>query len=303
MQPLINYIRHPNRFILGVIKKTKGLYSDRLYLRLFYFFQMGQVLHLKKPRKFTEKIQWLKLYDRKTEYTMMVDKILVKEYVSQKLSKDIVVPLLAVYDSVQDIDIEKLPNQFVLKTNHSGGNTGVVVCKNRAEFNFEEAKSKLRSSLAGCSGYNVYLEWPYKDVERKIFAEEYLEDETGGLMDYKFMCFNGEPKFVHICPDRNTGGQIHFDYYDLEWNKLPFTIEHPNSDVIVPQPKSFNKMLEYAKILSAGIPLSRIDFYEVKGKPYFGEITFYPYSGLEKFDKEEWNLKLGNWINLDAVRK
>lgn len=283
---------------MGVIKKTKFLYSESLYLRMFYYLQMGQVLHLKKPRKYTEKIQWLKLHDRKPEYTMMVDKILVKEYVSKKISKDIVVPILAEYESVQDIDIDKLPDQFVLKTNHSGGNTGVVVCKDKRIFDVNEAKAKLQNSLAGCAGYDDYLEWPYKDVKRKVFAEAYLEDETGGLMDYKFMCFNGEPKFIHICPDRNSGGPIHFDYYDLDWNKLPFTIEHPNSDIIVSQPKSFDQMLEYAKILSAGIPLSRIDFYEVAGKPYFGEITFYPYSGMEKFDKEEWNIKLGDWIKL-----
>ena len=283
---------------MGVIKKTKFLYSESLYLRMFYYLQMGQVLHLKKPRKYTEKIQWLKLHDRKPEYTMMVDKILVKEYVSKKISKDIVVPILAEYESVQDIDIDKLPDQFVLKTNHSGGNTGVVVCKDKRIFDVNEAKAKLQNSLAGCAGYDDYLEWPYKDVQRKVFAEAYLEDETGGLMDYKFMCFNGEPKFIHICPDRNSGGPIHFDYYDLDWNKLPFTIEHPNSDIIVSQPKSFDQMLEYAKILSAGIPLSRIDFYEVAGKPYFGEITFYPYSGMEKFDKEEWNIKLGDWIKL-----
>ena len=297
MQPIINFIKHPSRILLGLVKHTRNWYSDSTYLKLYYFFQMGEVLHLKHPRKYTEKIQWLKLHDRNPQYTKLVDKILVKDYVSQTISSDIVIPLLKVYDSVDDISLDELPNQFVLKTNHSGGNTGVIVCKDKSQFNLEEAKTKLQNSLRG-SAYNLLLEWPYKDVERKVFAEQYMEDETGNLMDYKFMCFNGEPKFVHICPDRNCGGQIHFDYYDLEWNKLPFAIEHPNSDIITPKPKSFDKMLEYARILSAGKALSRIDFYEIAGKPYFGEITFYPYSGLERFDKDEWNVTLGDWIKL-----
>lgn len=297
MQPITNFIKHPSRILLGVVKHTRNCYSDSTYLRLLYFFQMGEVLHLKQPRKYTEKIQWLKLHDRNPQYTKLVDKILVKDFVSQTISSAIVIPLLKVYDSVDDISLEKLPHQFVLKTNHSGGNTGVIVCKDKNLFNLEDAKTKLQNSLRG-SAYNLFLEWPYKDVERKVFAEQYMEDETGSLMDYKFMCFNGEPKFVHICPDRNSGGQIHFDYYDMEWNKLPFAIEHPNSDIIAPKPKSFDKMLEYARILSAGKALSRIDFYEIAGKPYFGEITFYPYSGLERFDKDEWNVRLGDWIKL-----
>jgi len=297
MQPIINFIKHPSRIFLGILKHTRSWYSESIYLRLFYFFQMNQVLHLNPPHKFTEKIQWLKLHDRNPKHTMMVDKILVKDYVSEKIGGEIVTPLLAIYNSPDEIRTEELPNQFVLKTNHSGGNMGVVVCKDKTRFNLEEAKRKLAHSLLG-SAYESLIEWPYKNVERKVFAEKYLEDETGNLMDYKFMCFNGEPKFVHVCPDRNNGGAIHFDYYDMNWEKLPFTIEHPNSDIITPKPKSFEKMLEYARKLSAGMSLARIDFYEVQGKPYFGEITFFPYSGLEKFDKEEWNLKLGNWIKL-----
>lgn len=299
MQPIKNFIKHPSRILLGIVKHTRGWYSESTYLRLIYFFQMDQVLHLNPPHKFTEKIQWLKLYDRNPKYTMMVDKVLVKDYISQIIGSEIVIPILAVYDSTDDINLDTLPNQFVLKTNHSGGNTGVVICKDKNRFNLEEAKQKLAKSLKG-SAYDNLIEWPYKDVKRKVFAEQYMEDESGNLMDYKFMCFNGEPRFVHICPDRNSGGQIHFDYYDLEWNKLPFAIEHPNSDVIFPKPKSFDKMLEYARILSKDKPLSRIDFYEIKGKPYFGEITFYPYSGLEKFDKEEWNIRLGEWIKLPS---
>ena len=297
MQPIINFIKHPSRICLGFVKHTRKCYSDSLYLRLFYFFQMGQVLHLKRPRKFTEKIQWLKLHDRNPLHTMMVDKILVKDYVKEKIGADVVVPLLNVYDSLDEIDLDSLPDRFVLKTNHSGGNMGVVVCKDKKTFDFNEAKSKLSYSLQS-SAYDLLLEWPYKDVKRKVFAEKYLEDETGNLMDYKFICFNGEPKIVHICPDRNSGGKIHFDYYDLDWKKLPFTIEHPNSDILIPKPKSFDKMLNYARLLSKDMPLARIDFYEVNGQPYFGEITFFPYSGLEWFDKEEWNLRLGNWIKL-----
>lgn len=297
MQPLYNFIKHPRRIFLGFVKKTRNWYSESTYLRLYYFFQMGQVLHLEHPRKYTEKIQWLKLHDRKLEYTMLVDKILVKDFIAEKIGSDIVIPLLEVYDSIDDINLDTLPDQFVLKTNHSGGNTGVIVCKDKNKFNLEEAKNKLTKSLRS-SAYDLLLEWPYKDVNRKVFAEQYMEDESGNLMDYKFMCFNGEPKFVHICPDRNSGGKIHFDYYDMQWNKLPFAIEHPNSDILYPKPKSFDKMLEYARTLAAGKPLSRIDFYEIEGQPYFGEITFYPYSGLEKFDKEEWNIKLGDWIKL-----
>lgn len=297
MQPIINYIKHPNQLLIGIVKRSRCFLSDSMYLRMLYYLKMGQRLHLNHPQKFTEKIQWLKLYNRKVEYTMMVDKIKVKEYVSGIIDSSIVVPLIRIFNTPSEIILEDLPNQFVLKTNHSGGNTGVVVCKDKSKFDLDSAIEKLTTSMSN-SAYDIYLEWPYKDVERKVFAEEYLEDETGYLMDYKFMCFNGEPKFVHICPDRNLGGPIHFDYYDLDWNKLPFTIEHPNSEIIVAKPKSFDKMLEYSRILSKNIPLARIDFYEVKGQPYFGEITFYPYSGMERFDKEEWNKTLGSWINL-----
>lgn len=299
MQTLGYYTKNPKEFWTGMIKRTKFLYTDTLYLRLIYFIQLGQVLHLKCPRKFTEKIQWLKLYNHNPDYTKMVDKIEAKKYVSDLISPDIVVPIIKVYDTADQIDFQALPQKFVLKTNHSGGNTGVIVCKDKSKLNKEESVMKLKSSLKE-SAYEGLLEWPYKNVQRRIFAEEYIEDKSGNLIDYKFMCFNGEPKFIHICPDRNSGGPIHFDYYDLNWEKLPFTIEHPNSNIIVPKPKSFDKMLEYAKILSKNIPLSRIDFYDVDGKPVFGEITFFPYSGLEKFDKEEWNLKLGEWIELPS---
>lgn len=297
MQPIVNYIKHPSRLAIGVTKRLRPVLSDSAYLKLLYYFKMGQVLHLDNPRKFTEKIQWLKLHNRKPEYTMMVDKIAVKEYVSKLIGNEVVIPMLKEYESVDCIKVDELPEQFVLKTNHSGGNTGVVICKDKNRFDIDKAKVKLRESLKG-SAFDVYLEWPYKDVVRKVFAEQYMEDETGNLMDYKFMCFNGEPKFVHICPDRNSGGPIHFDYYDMNWMKLPFTIEHPNSTIVIPRPKSFDKMMEYAKVLSADIPLARIDFYEIGGKPYFGEITFYPYSGMERFDKEEWNVKLGEWIRI-----
>lgn len=305
MQPIKNYILHPSRFFLGMVKKLNPYLSEETYLRLYYFFQLNEVLHLYNPKKFTEKIQWLKLHDRNPEHIKMVDKIGVKDFIAKIISQDIVIPILGTYSNFDDINFDSLPNSFVLKTNHSGGNQGVVICKDKWSFDIGLAKSKLESSMK-TDAYPLLKEWPYKGVERRIFAEKYMEDSTGNLMDYKFMCFNGKVKFTHICPDRYLGAKkMHFDYYDTEWRKMPFAIECPNSDIFTPKPQSYELMVKYAELLAAEAktPLVRIDFYEVEGKPYFGEITFFPYSGLEKFYQEEWNVRLGSWIDLSLLKK
>ncbi|MDR0890975.1 MAG: hypothetical protein LBM05_02505 [Endomicrobium sp.] len=258
---------------------------------------MKRLLHLNNPKTFNEKIQWLKIYDRNPEYTIKVDKVLVKKYVANLLGNDIIIPTLGVWDSFDDIDFDKLPNQFVLKTNHSGGSLGVVICKDKKSFDTKRARRLLNKSLKS-DLYSITKEWPYKHVNRKIFAEQYMEDQTGELKDYKLFCFNGKVKCSFVVSDRMSESEVKLDFYDRNWIKLPFERHYSSTDINIPCPYSYKKMIEYAEILSKGIKLVRIDFYEIDKQLFFGEITFYPGSGFEEFTPEEWDYKLGAWINL-----
>lgn len=270
---------------------------DKWYLFFRFKNRVGYWPHLNHPRTFNEKLQWLKLNDRHAEYTQMVDKIDAKKYVASIIGDKYIIPTLGVWNSVDEIEWDKLPNQFVIKVSSDSG--GIVVCKDKQTLDIEKAKEKLTNGW----GKNYYVhnkEYPYRDLTPRIIAEEYKEDESDyELRDYKIFCFNGEPKILFVASDRQKAAEdTKFDFFDLNWNHLPFTNGHPNSKEHIAKPKNFEEMLEIAKKLSVGIPQVRIDLYNCNGKIYFGEITFFHWSGMTSFDPVEWDFKLGKMIKL-----
>lgn len=302
MQPILNYIKHPASFFDSLVHHLGQWLPDSTYIKLRYRFQMGKRLNLKNPKTFQEKLQWLKLHDHNSMYKKMVDKILVKEYVSSLVGSEYVAPLLGVWDEPEDIDWDSLPNQFVLKTNHGGGNTGVVICRDKNSFDREHAIKKLNSSL-NKDIYKNLREWPYKNIVRKVFAEKYLESAFGvnDLPDYKFFCFNGSVKALFVATERqNPNEDVKFDFFDADYNHLPFRQGHENARVIPKKPKSFKEMKRIAATLSKGIPHVRVDLYEVNGRPVFGELTFCHFGGMVPFEPEEWDYKFGSWLQLPS---
>lgn len=267
---------------------------DTTYLRLYFRLRMGYWPNLKAPITFSEKLQWLKLHNRKAEYTQMVDKYAVKKYVAKIIGEDYIIPTLAVYDKVDEIDFNSLPNQFVLKCTHDSG--GIILCKDKNLLNFNSAKRKLQSSLKKSYFYRN-REWPYKNVPHRIILEEFLVDESGyELKDYKFFCFNGNPIFCQVIKGRNNHMTI--DFFDKEWNHYPFhePKSYPFSDTPIMRPHNYEKMLEIASKLSKGHPFIRVDLYDINGNIKFGELTFYPTSGCEGFEPQEWDKKFGDLL-------
>lgn len=255
------------------------LLPDRLYLKLTYKATMGKRLNLKDPVTFNEKLQWLKLYDRKPEYTVMVDKYAAKKYVADRIGEEYIVPTLGVFDSFDEIDFDRLPERFVLKCTHDCG--GLVICKDRSAFDRNAAKAKLEKALRH-DYYKRWREWPYKNVPRKIIAEAYLEDANGELNDYKFTCFRGEADNVMVCIGRQTG-QTQFYFFNDKWELLRLNrrgLEAP-ADFTLPKPENLEEMFEIARKLSKDLPYARIDLYNVDGRIYFGEITFFPQTGMD----------------------
>ena len=275
--------------------------DDKLYLEIAYRIAMGKKLSLDNPQTFNEKLQWLKLYDRKPVYTQMVDKYEAKKYVANIIGEQHIIPTLGVWDRFDDIDFDKLPNQFVLKCTHDSG--GLVICKDKEKLNIEKA----RNIINGCLRNNYYWgqrEWPYKGVRPRILAEKYMVDESGyELKDYKWFCFNGEPKALFIATDRsNPKEDTKFDFFDMDFNHLPFTNGHPNAKKEIRRPEGFDEMRALSEKLSKGIPHVRVDFYDINGHIYFGELTFSHWSGMCPFVPEEWDYTFGSWIKLPSKR-
>ncbi len=279
---------------------THGFYkflSDEKLLKLRYKTNFGKELDLYNPHTYNEKLQWLKLNDKKPIYTTMVDKYEAKKYVAERIGEDYIIPTLGVWERFEDIDFEKLPNQFVLKCTHDSG--GVVIVKDKRTFNKKKAKKKINKCLKKDFFWSG-REWPYKDVKPRIISEAYMEDDlTSELRDYKFFTFNGIAKVLFIATDRQKSGtEAKFDFFDMVYNHLPIRNGHPNAEIPPQKPQTFEKMRELAGKLSEGIPQLRVDFYEVNGKIYFGELTFYHWSGMVPFDPEEWDEIFGSWIQL-----
>ena len=294
---VIDIIRKPS--LLFLTFGHKGFFNwmdDEKYLKIAYKIRMGKEINLQQPKTYSEKLQWLKLYDRKQIYTDLVDKYQVKKIVSNIIGENYIIPTLGVWDRAEDIDFDVLPDQFVLKCTHDSG--GLVICKDKKKLDMAAAVKKLNA----CLKHNFYYaqrEWPYKNVKPRIIAEKYMEDnETHELRDYKFFAFDGRVKALFIASDRGSKEETKFDFFDENFNHLPFTNGHPNADIIPKKPQQFELMKELASKLSKKIPQVRVDFYEVNGKVYFGEITFFHWSGMTPFEPEEWDYKFGEWIEL-----
>lgn len=271
--------------------------SDEHFLKKEYKLRMGYELDLNNPITYNEKIQWLKLYDRRSEYTRMVDKYAVKDYVRGIIGDEYIIPTLGVWDSFEEIDFSSLPNQFVLKCTHDSG--GLVICKDKNAFDINAAKRKIKKCLKR-KYFFIHREWPYKEVKPRIIAEKYMEDSnTKELKDYKFFTFDGTPKAVFIAGDRQKENEeTKFDFFDMDFNHLNIENGHPNAKNIPDKPQTFEQMKRIASILGKGIPHVRVDFYEVDGKLYFGELTFSHWSGMVPFEPVEWDGIFGNWIVL-----
>lgn len=268
---------------------------DQLWLQIKFVCRMGRFPNLKNPKTFNEKIQWLKLHNRKPEFSQMVDKYEVKQLISKKLGEEYLIPTLGVWDRFEDIDFAELPEQFVLKCTHDSG--GIVICKDKQKLNVEQAGKKIKASLK-TNYYWHGREWPYKNVKPRIIAEQYMVDESGvELKDYKIFNFGGEPKLIQV--DFNRFVKHTKNIYDTNWNYLDVAINYPTDPTTnIQKPECLAKMLELAKELSSGIPFLRTDFYVINGKIYFGELTFSPGSGFMKMTPESFDKEMGSWIPL-----
>lgn len=273
---------------------SKIITSDALYLKLEYYFQMGRKLNLKTPQSYNEKLQWLKIHNRRFEYTKLVDKFAVKEYVAEILGKEYVFPTIGVWNNFDDIDFDALPNQFVLKCTHDSG--GLIICKDKLKLD----KKKSKKYITRCLRKNYFYgtrEYPYKNVPPRIIAEPLMVDESGTeLKDYKFFCFNGKVRMMFVATDRPLNTK--FDFYDEKFNHLPFLQGHPNADKLIMRPEGFDQMIKLAEKLSEGMPHVRVDLYSINGKIYFGEMTFFHYSGFVPFYPEKWDYIIGDWLRL-----
>lgn len=296
-----------NNRVLAILKDPSRLFmslghrnwfnwmSDELYLKLGYRSYMHKKLNLDNPKTFNEKLQWLKINDRRPEYTMFVDKYAVRSFISKTIGSEYLIPLVGgPWKSPDEIDFDMLPQQFVLKCNHNSG--GVIICKDKASLDIAKAKKQLKVWMKHNS-YPASREWPYKNVKPLIIAEEYIVDESGyQLKDYKFFCFDGCPKALFVATDRAT--DTRFDFFDMDFNHLPIKNGHENSDLPIAKPMGFEEMKRIASILSKGVPQVRVDLYDVNGKIYFGELTLSHWGGTTPFEPEEWDYRFGEWIKL-----
>lgn len=270
--------------------------SDEQFLKREYYLALGKPLNLDNPQTFNEKLQWLKIHNRKPEYTTMVDKYTAKQYVADRIGSQYIIPTLGVWDHFDDIDFDVLPNQFVLKCTHDS--RGLVICTDKAKFDKKSAKKKIEHCLKR-KYYYTHREWPYKDVEPRIIAEKYMENTfKGDLKDYKLMCFNGKVKATFVCSDRFSNTGLKVTFYNTDWKRMPFERHYPASETEIDRPQTYKEMVTLAEKLSENIPFIRVDFYEINGRVYFGELTFFPGSGYEEFTPEEWDKTFGDWIEL-----
>lgn len=278
-------------------RKMLNWLPDKVFLKVAFRARLGKKLNLKKPETFNEKMQWLKLYNRKPEYTMMVDKYLVRNYVKEKIGEEYLIPLLGVWADPEEIDYDNLPMQFVLKCNHNSG-LGMCICKDKSSLDIKQVKNELRKGIK----QNYYLtgrEWPYKNVPRRIIAEKYMVDESGyELKDYKYYCFDGKVKLVMINSDRMSAETTKANYFDENYHPLDFTWGYENAEVPPVKPERFEEMKCLAEKLSEGLPHVRIDFYQTPNGIFFGEMTFFDGCGFDSIEPIEWDYKIGSWIKL-----
>lgn len=312
MNNIIRKIKHGFQFIFDnkyrfFILRDIGFFDnmpDELYLKKVFLYKLGYPLNLQNPQTFNEKLQWLKLHDRKPEYTTMVDKYEVKKYVADKIGEQYIIPTLGVWNSFDEIDFDSLPNQFVLKCTHDSG--GLVICRDKSSFDIEAARKIINKSLS-VNYYYAGREWPYKNVKPRIIAEQYMEDgEHLVPEDYKIYCFNGNPKYIVVFHNRfDNRKALSETVYNINWEPQHISLdEHfAISDKTSPKPECLEELLEITRILCKNISQVRVDFYILNNKIYFGEITLYTANGLQKMIPEELDAILGNWIKLPIDKK
>lgn len=299
-QKVKTILNKPKYILIKFLYLISPLLPEKLYLKLLFPLRTGYRLNLKKPRTYNEKLQWLKLNYRNELLPKLVDKFEFKEYAKSIIDNKYIVETYGVWDNFEDIDFKKLPNKFVLKTTHDQG--GVVICKDKSKLDLGKTESKLNKHLNRRSLYYLMREWPYKSVKPRIIAEELLiEDNDLGLKDYKFYCFDGEPKILYVSYGRE-GKNTYLDFYDIEFNKLD--IKRPKyiqPKEIMAKPDNFDLMVELATKLSENQPHVRVDFYNIKGQIKLGEFTLFQGGGMMPFYPTEWDYKLGEWLNLDKI--
>lgn len=289
------------RVVVSFAPNLLALIPDKLFLKFVFRLYKGKKLNLDNPITMDEKLQWLKLYNRNPKYQKMVDKCDSKKYVEQIIGENYIIPTLGVWDKFDDIDFDNLPNQFVLKCTHDSGS--VAICKAKSTFDYENAKKKLQRGQKR----NIFWhtrEWPYKNLPPRIIAEKYMTDKSGGLVDYKFYCFDGYVDCVLVCIDRHLK-DTKFYFFDKDWNLKRLNVRGKNApaDFTLPKPECIDEMFEIASKLSKGMPFIRVDLYEINGQIYFGELTFFPDSGFDPNRLPESDLYFGNLINLELVKK
>ena len=283
-----NKVKH--RFLWGL----RFFSSDKAYYKVRFLIKFKKRLNLKNPDTFNAKINYLKLYDRDPLYTKLVDKYEVREYVKEKIGEKYLNEIYGVYSNVDEIDFSNLPESFVLKATH--GSSWVLVCKDKSDFDQHNAKKTMQSWLNN-NFYKLWGEWVYKNVPPRIICEKFLfNTNESSLIDYKFYCFNGKPKFIHVDMDRFDKHTRNF--YDLNWLRLPFGVCYPQAERDLDCPKQLNKMIELASILSKDLKMVRVDFYEVGDLIIFGELTFYPGNGLEIFDPQKYDFEIGKLLTI-----
>lgn len=297
MNKYLEILKHPKNLFLTLGRKNfLNWMDDERYIKIAHKIKLNEELNLENPKTYNQKLQWLKLNYRKPEFTQLVDKFDVRKFVEDKIGEQYLIPLLGVWDQVEDIPFDELPNQFVLKATHDSG--GLVICRDKEKLDIVKAKKKLNRSLKH-NYYWAQREWYYKDAQPRIIAEKYMVDETTNeLRDYKFFCFNGEVKVMFIATDRGT--DTRFDFFDTKFNHIPVKQYYPNADKdkVIEKPILFEDMIKLAEKLSDGIPHVRVDLYEINGKIYFGEMTFFHFSGWKKFEPRYYDELFGSWITL-----
>ena len=279
---------------------------DDKFLQKEFPIIMGYPLDLQSPKTFNEKIQWLKLYDRKPIYTELVDKYEVRKHIEQWCGEDCLIPLVGgPWDRFEEIDFDKLPDRFVLKCTHNSG--GIFICTDKSRLDVEAAKAKINAGMKE-NFYWAHREWAYKDVKPRIIAEAYMDDEnaTAGLTDYKFFCYGATPKLVHVSDGMSDHSQCGISYFDLEGNRLPFgRSNYPPVADDFQLPSNLAQMTEVAAQIAKQVDRAfvRVDLYSICGKIYFSEITLFPSAGLLHFAPAEWDRKLGDWMDLSEVQE
>ncbi|MDD6250787.1 MAG: ATP-grasp fold amidoligase family protein [Bacillales bacterium] len=271
--------------------------NDSVYLKKRYKALTGKKLNMDRPKTFNEKLQWLKVNDRKEYYSKMVDKYDAKEYVKEICPSINVIKTIGIYDHFDDINLDSLPDKFVIKCTHNSN--CLIICRDKSKFDGVYAKKQLEKGLKD-NFYTAGREWPYKNLRRRIIVEEYMEDDSGeGLMDYKFYCFNGVPKFLYISKGLENHATAAISFVTLNWQFAPYErSDYKPFEKLPKQPACFEQMIQIAKILSKEMPFLRVDLYEINNKVYFSELTFYPCAGAMPFKNDDHDLELGNMIHL-----